>query len=193
MKRFTVLSLLLLVTAAVSGQKVDFTKEIVTIKIDTAHVIIVAELWFRNTSAHPVNQTMFCPLPIRKEGLKRDSVSVLDVSANTFIKGCRKMAAGLFYMLDFQPGEQKKVRMYDRDDHDIRSVTYQAKTQADYWQGSIPSASYTVRYDETLFVIDSTSIKPDGSATGTEGTSMTWKKTNFTPARDLTVWFHRKK
>jgi hypothetical protein len=193
MKRFIVLTFLLLFSAAVSGQKVDFTKEIVTIQIDTAHVIITAELWFRNTSTHPVDQTMFCPLPVRKEGLKRDSVSVLDVSANTFIRGCRKMPAGLFYMLDFQPGEQKRIRMYDRDDHDTRSITYLAKTQAEYWQGSISSATYTVRFNENLFVIDSTSIKPDGSVGGPEGTTLSWKKTNFTPDRDLVVWFHRKK
>ncbi len=103
------------------------------------------------------------------------------------------MAAGLFYMLDFQGNEQKKTRLYCRDDHDTKMVTYLVKTQAEYWMGDVGTARYTLNYNAAVFDLDSTSYKPENTTTGPDGTTLSWRFENFRPDRELVIYFHKKK
>ena len=174
------------------SQKVDLVRESVTFILDAQHVAISAELVFKNSSSYAVSQMLFIPMPIRKEGLKRDTLVVHDMTANRFIKEPRNQPAGLLFALAFDPESNKKLRVCYTDDHNGTSFTYPQKMQADYWQGPLSFGSYTLKYDETELVIDSTSMTPDNSVKEAEETILTWKRTNFKPEKEFEVWFHKK-
>ena len=192
MKRVLFFSLLVLPASFTFSQKVDLVRESVIFILDAQHVAISAELVFKNSSAYGVNQLLFIPMPLRKEGLKRDTLVVHDMSANRFIKEPRNQPAGLMFGLAFDPESSKKLRVCYTDDHNGSYFIYPLKMQADYWQGPLAFGSYTLKYDETMVVIDSTSIPPDNTVKEAEETILTWKRTNFTPAREFEVWFHKK-
>ena len=189
-----ILLMLALTSPAVSlfSQKIDLVRESVTFILDAQHVAVSAELVYKNSSASLVNQMLFVPMPLRKEGMKRDTLVVHDMTANRFIKEPRNQPAGLIFALAFEPESQKKLRVCYTDDHNGTSFIYPLKMQADYWQGPLSFGSYTLKYDETVVVIDSTSMPPDSSVKEAEETILTWKRSNFTPVREFEVWFHKK-
>jgi hypothetical protein len=174
------------------GQKVDLVRESVTFILDAKHAGVSAELVFKSTSGFAVNQMIFVPMPLRKEGMKRDTLVVHDMTDNRFIKEPRNQPAGLIFALSFEPNEQKKIRVCYTDDHNGTSFIYPLKMQADYWQGPLSFGSYTLKYDETVVVVDSTSYPPDNITKEAEETILTWKRSNFTPVREFEVWFHKK-
>lgn len=174
------------------SQKVDLARESVTFILDEKHIAISAELVYRNTSGFAVNQMLFVPMPLKKEGMKRDTLVVHDMTDNKFIKEPRNQPAGLLFALAFEPNAQKKIRVCYTDDHNGTSFIYPLKMQADYWQGPLAFGSYTLKYDETKIVIDSTSYTADNIAKEAEETILTWKKSNFSPPKEFEVWFHKK-
>lgn len=174
------------------SQKVDLVRESVTFILDAQHVAISAELVYKNSSTFAVSQMLFIPMPLRKEGLKRDTLVVQDMTANRFIKEPRNQPAGLIFALAFDPESQKKLRVCYMDDHNGTTFTYPMKMQADYWQGPLAFGSYTLKYDETVVVLDSTSMPPDNKVKEAEETILTWKRSNFTPEKEFQVWFHKR-
>src|SRR5512145_2777868 len=137
MKRVPFLLLFLLPVTLSFSQKVDLVRESVTFILDPQHVAISAELVFKNSSSYAVSQMLFIPMPIRKEGLKRDTLVVHDMTSNKFIKEPRNQPAGLLFALAFDPESNKKLRVCYTDDHNGVSFTYPQKMQADYWQGPL--------------------------------------------------------
>jgi hypothetical protein len=192
MKRILIFLLLVFFAILTFSQKVDLVRESVTFILDEKHIAISAELVYKNTSGYAVNQMLFVPMPLKKEGMKRDTLVVHDMTDNKFIKEPRNQPAGLLFALAFEPNAQKKIRVCYTDDHNGTSFIYPLKMQADYWQGPLSFGSYTLKYDETKVVIDSTSYPADNSVKEAEETILTWKRTNFTPAREFEVWFHKR-
>jgi hypothetical protein len=192
MKRILIFLLLVFFAILTFSQKVDLVRESVTFILDEKHIAISAELVYKNTSGYAVNQMLFVPMPLKKEGMKRDTLVVHDMTDNKFIKEPRNQPAGLLFALAFEPNAQKKIRVCYTDDHNGTSFIYPLKMQADYWQGPLWFGRYTLKYDETKVVIDSTSYPADNSVKEAEETILTWKRTNFTPAREFEVWFHKR-
>jgi hypothetical protein len=189
-----ILILVLLVCPAIISfsQKVDLVRESVTFILDENHIAVSAELVYKNTSGFAVNQMLFVPMPLKREGMKRDTLVVHDMTDNRFIKEPRNQPAGLLFALAFEPNAQKKIRVCYTDDHNGTSFIYPLKMQADYWQGPLAYGSYTLKYDETKIVIDSTAFPADNTVKEAEETILTWKRSNFKPEREFEVWFHKK-
>jgi hypothetical protein len=192
MKKIHLAFLLVLCTLSGFSQKIDFIRESVTMTLDDRHVIVSAELVYKNTSEYAVSQMMFVPMPLRKEGMMRDTLVVFDMSANRFIKEPRNQPAGLIFALSFGGSEQKKLRVCYTDDHPGNTFIYPMKMQADYWQGPLSFGSYTLKFDDSVVVVDSTSMKPDNTTKEAEETILTWKRSNFKPEQEFQVWFHKK-
>jgi hypothetical protein len=192
MKKILICLLLIFPAPVTFSQKVDLVRESVTFVLDANHVLVSAELVFKNTSAFAVSQMIFVPMPLRKAGLMRDTLVLFDMTDNRFIREPRNQPAGLLFGMAFEASEQKKLRVCYTDDHNGTSFTYPMKMQADYWQGPLSFGSYTLKFDDTMVVLDSTSMLPDNTAREAEETILTWKRTNFTPQREFEVWFHKK-
>lgn len=192
MKKIQLSFLLLFLFLSSFSQKVDLVRESVNFVLDAKHVLVSAELVYKNTSAFAINQMIFVPMPLRKSGLMRDTLVLFDMTDNRFIREPRNQPAGLLFGMAFEASEQKKLRVCYTDDHNGISFTYPMKMQADYWQGPLSFGSYTLKYDETLVVLDSTSMLPDNTTREAEETILTWKRSNFKPEREFEVWFHKK-
>lgn len=189
-KKLCFLIQLLLCIFTANGQHVDFYRENIVFNLDAAHIKVAGDLYFKNNSSRPADQTMFFPLPVRTTELKRDTFSIFDASNNSSIKSWRKHPAGIFYMLSFQPGEQKKIHIDYSDDHDGHSVRYLLMTHTKYWGDPLSLGNYTLKFDENSITIDSISYLP-GSTLLEEGITVeTWKKNNYMPDKELIIWFH---
>ncbi|HNW76565.1 MAG TPA: hypothetical protein PKJ28_06720 [Bacteroidales bacterium] len=193
MKRMKLILVLMSAFLSMYGQKVDLIGEDVTFKLDAKHVETTAVLSLRSNSGFDLSQVMFVPMPLRKEGLLRDTLIIFDITRNNPITHTRSQPAGLFFSVPFGPNEQKKLRISYIDDHNGKYFMYPMKMQAGYWQGMLSSAGYTLRYDENVVVIDSTSMTPDGTEKTDTGTILSWKRSKFTPLSEFEVWFHLKK
>jgi len=183
----------LFVAASAYGQTVSFLKENVEMKLDASHITVSGEYNFRNNHGTVANKTMFFPLPLATGELKMDSFSVYDVSGQSYIRNVRKLPAGLFFQLNFNGQEQKKIRIFYRMDHDGRTVRYLVKTQIGYWNKALSQGIYTLQVDDSAIIIDSTSFKPDDILANDTRITHFWRKTNFDPDKELEIWFHKQK
>ena len=176
-----------------SGQSVTFYKENTLIKLDNSHVKVTGEYHFRNNYSSDVTQTMFVPLPLAIGDLKVDSVSIFDESEHICISHYRKLPAGLFFQISFHGQEQKKVRVFYIMDHDGKNIKYLAMTHIQYWKKPLAQATYTLQVEDPSIIIDSTSYKHDEVLTVNSKVTHTWQRVNFTPDRELEIWFHMQK
>jgi hypothetical protein len=180
------------IASSAYGQTVSFYKETLLMKLDASHVTVTGEYSFRNNYGVEVNQTMFFPLPLTTGELKLDSVSVFDESEQTYLRNVRKLRAGLFFQLTFHGQEQKKLRIYYVMDHDGRNVRYLVMTHIQYWKKPLSQGTYTLQVEDPSITIDSTSYKPDNVVSDNTRTTHTWRKVNFSPDKELDIWFHKK-
>jgi hypothetical protein len=193
MKRipFCLLILLAGVFNLATAQQIEFTRENVTISLDTGHVTVISEIYLKNPSGGTTGKLVFFPMPLRNSGMKRDTIELVDVTDNTVIRSIKKNPAGIFFMANFSPNEQKKYRITYTDDHNGHEIKYLVMTNVQYWSDPIPLANYFLTFNENLFTVDSASFVPDKINTENGITTESWKKTNFKPDQELTIYFHK--
>jgi hypothetical protein len=172
-------------------QDANLFRENVTMKLDSAHFTVSGEYFFRNPLSQPVSQTIFYPHLFEKQGTKVDTISIYDESDNIFLKPKRKMTTGVFFLLDLNKNEEKKVRISYTQDHDGQSATY-ILASARYLPKPLTTATYSLKVSSKI-AIDSCSLKPDNQETINDLNYLQWHKANFKPTRDLIIYFHLKK
>jgi len=183
------LSLSLVIPAG--AQNVILARENVVIHLDPVHLQANGEYYFRNTAAHEVSQVMFFPLPLLTGDLKLDTLSITDASTGTPIRSFRRMSAGIFYQLTFQPQEQKKLKIYYSHDHNGKEASYLLMTHQKYWNKPVSLEEFSIVFDEKAITIDSLSYKPDKTVVEPDKTIHSWHKVNFQPDKELQIWFHK--
>ncbi len=179
--------------AFVSGataQNVLLSREKVAIRVDPVHVTVSGEYVFRNNAARVTNQTMFFPLPVIRGEQKLDSVSFYDLTGSSSVN-YRRLPAGLFYQLTFQPQQSRKIGLYYSYDHNGTEARYLQKGHASYWNSPISQEDVTVSFNELEITIDSLSVKPETKVIEDGITKCSWHRTNFMPDKELEIWFHR--
>jgi len=191
-KNLLILIIPAFIASSAYGQPVSFYKENLLMKLDASHVTVTGEYSFRNNYGVDANQTIFFPLPLATGELRLDSVSVFDETEQNYIRNVRKLRAGLFFQLTFHGQEQKKLRIYYVMDHDGRNVRYLVMTHIQYWKKPLPQGTYTLQVEDPSILIDSTSYKPDDVVSDHTRTTHTWRKVNFSPDKELDIWFHKK-
>ena len=174
-----------------NAQNVILTRENVVVHLDSVHIRVNGEYLFRNTSSHMVSQTMFFPLPLMKGNEKLDTVAIFDISDNAPIRSYRRLGAGIFYQLSFQPQEQKKLRLFYVHDHNGKEAKYLLMTHDKYWNKAVSLEEFSIIFDERDITIDSLSYKPDKTMVETDKTTHAWHKVNFMPDKELEIWFHK--
>ena len=190
MKKILTCSLLLTAVLSISAQHVELTKENTFLTLGKDHVRLNAELTYKNNSGQTVSQMIFFPLCVRNDELKRDTFAIFDMTANAPITSYKKQPAGIFYMLNFQPNQQRKIRITCGDDHNGSMIKYLVMTNINFWGLPLDQGDYTLKYDNKMITIDSTSFKPDQQTTNDAGESLLiWKKTNWKPDKELEVYF----
>ena len=162
-----------------------------TFQLDSAHMEVNGELYFRNNSSEAVEKTFFFPVSCHGQSIKVDSISVFDVSRNSYIKPARKNIAGILFSMNFFPKEEKKLKVHYIQDHDGRTTGY-ILTKIKYWNAPLAQGNYKLIVNNPKFVIDSTSLKPDNTSTVDGKTTLTWHKSNFMPDKELCFYFHEK-
>ena len=195
MKRILITYLIFLVTVfcnpVAHGQTVDFVKENVVFNLDSAHFQVTSDLHFTNDHNQTINQAIFFPYSCESHVVKVDTVLILDVNTNSYIKPARRSIAGVLFQISFAPLEQKKLKVTYSQDHDGKLVGY-VVTKVKYWQGALPQANYTLNVKSPSVLIDSTSFKPNKISQEDDKTVYSWYKTNFKPEKEFCVYFHVK-
>jgi hypothetical protein len=184
------LLLIISVLAAMSikGQDVEFIREEITFGLDTVFFSVDGDYYFRNTTGHPVDQTFFYPYANADKGMTVDSALVFDITDNAFIKPGSGRKDGIFFRLAFTAHEKKEVKVYYRQHHDRHSATYILTTTA-YWKKPLETANYSLITDQGTILVDSVSYPPDNTFTAGNNKIYEWKKKDFMPEKDFTVWF----
>jgi hypothetical protein len=172
-------------------QDADLFRENVSMNLDTAHYTVVGEYYFRNPLSRQVSQTVFYPYRFERQTTKVDTLSIYDLSDNTYLKPKRKMTTGVYFLLDMNKFEEKKVRISYTQDHDGQTVTY-ILASARYLPKPITIGTYRLKVTNKI-EIDSCSLKPDNTESINNVTLLQWHKTNFKPTQDLIIYFHLKK
>ena len=190
MKRFFPLLLLCGFAAfPVEGQQLEFFRENVVFHLDAEHLNVTAELWFKNPNEKIVNQTIHIPFACEGSEYKTDSLLVTDCSANEEIKTFRQNIAGALVQVSVLGNEQKKVKVTYIQNHDGKRAGY-ILTKVKYWTKPLREASYTLIVESPRIRIDSTSIRPDATSTDDGKVKQSWKKSNFSPKKELCFYFH---
>jgi hypothetical protein len=172
-------------------QDANLLRENVSLKLDSAHLVVTGEYHFKNPLTQPVSQTVFFPYPFERQTTHVDTLVIIDLSDNTLIKPKRKMPNGVFFLLNMDKLEDKKVRVNYTQNHDGQSVTYILES-ARYLPKPLLMGTYNLKVSDKI-VVDSVSIKPDNKGVNDNGTFYQWHKENFKPTRDLIIWFHLRK
>jgi hypothetical protein len=175
----------------VCSQDANLVRENVTLKLDSAHFAVSGEYYFRNLHSQPVSQTVFFPYQFVKESTKVDTLSIYDISENAFLNPKRKMPTGVYFLLNLNSNEEKKVRVSFSQDHNGQSVTYILES-ARYLPKPLEQGTYNLKLSNKI-EIDSFSMKPDNSGTVQDRAYYQWHKVNFKPSKDLIIYFHLKK
>ena len=172
-----------------NGQIVTFYRENMTFQLDSAHMEVKGDIYFRNNSSQAVDKTFFYPFSCHGQSVKVDSISIFDVSRNSYIKPAKRNIAGILFTMNFSPNEEKKLKVYYIQDHDGRTTGY-ILTKIKYWNAPLAQGNYKLIVNNPKFVIDSTSFKPDNTTTVDGKTTLTWHKINFMPDKELCFYFH---
>jgi hypothetical protein len=168
--------------------QVSLARENLEFRINPEHFTVNGEYLYKNSADKSLTQTVFYPFAFQYEKTKVDTLTITDLSHNSVIKPAKKTNYGVFYLLNFDNFEQKKIRVSYRQDHDGKSVTYML-TADKYWLKPVPDVKYTIIAEEGI-IVDSVNYKPGSPVTDGATTTYTWHKANFTPDRDLVIWFH---
>lgn len=190
MKRFSFFLLLYGFTAfQAAGQQLEFIRESIVFRLDSAHLNVTGELWFKNTRAQPVTQTVHIPFACEGTDYTTDSLTVLDCSINTYIKPFRQNIAGAMIQVTVAGQSQKKLKISYIQNHDRKRAGY-ILTKVKYWSKPLTEAQYTLIVESQSIRLDSTSYKPDVVSRENGKIRQTWRKYNFTPAKELCFYFH---
>ncbi|MDP4281412.1 MAG: hypothetical protein Q8867_04610 [Bacteroidota bacterium] len=187
---FSICFLVLIVQ--VPAQIVSFYKEIVNLELDSAHLTVNAELYFRNNYSTPASPVIFFPYSCKGNVVKVDSIRVEDMSNNHLLRLARKTLAGVMFQLDLGNMEQKRVHVTYIQDHDGKEAGY-VLTKIKYWNEPLNQGNYALVFTDPRIIIDSVSYKPDNIIQEEGKNRYTWKKNNFSPDRELYIYFHRNK
>jgi hypothetical protein len=172
-------------------QDANLLRENVNLKLDSAHLVVSGEYYFKNTLSQPVSQTVFFPYQFEKPSTRVDTLSILDLTDNTVLKPKRRMPNGIFFLLNLDKMEEKKVRVNYTQDHDGLSATYILES-ARYLPKPLLMGTYNLKVSGKI-AVDSVSMKPDNTGSNEDGTFYQWHKVNFKPTTDLIIWFHLRK
>jgi len=172
-------------------QDANLFRENVTMKLDSTHFVVSGEYYFRNPLSQPVSQTVFFPYQFEKQATKVDTISIYDISDNIFLKPKRKMTTGVYFLLNLNKNEEKKVRVVYSQNHDGQSATY-ILSSARYLPKPLSQGTYNLKATNKI-EIDSFSMKPDNTGNIQDLTFYQWHKMNFKPSQDLIIYFHKKK
>jgi hypothetical protein len=172
-----------------NGQVVTFYRENMTFQLDSAHMEVTGDICFRNNSNEPVDKSFFFPVSCHGQSIKVDSISVFDISKNSYIKPAKKNLAGILFTMNFSPKEEKKLKIHYFQDHDGRTTGY-IVTKIKYWNAPLAQGNYKLIVNYPKFVIDSTTFKPNSTAIIDGKTTLIWNKSNFIPDKELCIYFH---
>jgi hypothetical protein len=172
-----------------NGQIITFYRENMTFRLDSAHMEVTGEIYFRNNSTENVDKTFFFPFSCHGQSIKVDTISVFDVSKNSYIKPARRNIAGILFAMSFTPKEEKKLRINYIQDHDGKTTGY-IVTKIKYWNAPLAQGNYKLIVSNPKIVIDSTSFKPDNHSVVDGKTTLTWHESNFMPEKELCFYFH---
>jgi hypothetical protein len=179
---------LLLATINVKSQDVEFVREDITFQLDTLFFTVDGDYYFRNATDHPVNATLFYPFANTDKGMTVDSVLVYDLSKNDFIQPGTGRDDGIFFNLRLNGHETREVNVYYRQHHDGHNATY-ILTSTAYWKKPLAIANYSLITDTLTIAFDSLFYPPDHIFTAGNNKIYEWKKQEFMPVKDFTVWF----
>jgi hypothetical protein len=189
MRRMTMIVLVSWLSCmTIQGQTPTFTRENVVFRLDSAHLTVVSDLYFQNDRDQSISTAVFFPYSCEGHIAKVDTVTILDVNSNSYIKPARKTLAGVLFQLPFTPREQKRLKITYIQDHDGKLAGY-VVTKVKYWQGQV-QANYTLNVTCPQVKIDSTAFKPDKITEEGGKPVYTWHKTNFKPDKEFCIWFH---
>jgi hypothetical protein len=188
-------SLLILVFILISGflfcQKLSFTRENVVFNLDSAHLKVSVDLYFKNNTNTAFSQAIFFPFSCEGHIIKVDSVAIRDENLNQYIKPARRNIAGVLYTVNFASQELKKIHITYFQDHDGKLVGF-VLTNIKYWNEPLQQASFTLNVNSPSIHIDSTSYKPDKVTENHEKTVYSWYRSNFMPEKELCIHFTTK-
>jgi len=172
-----------------AGQQLEFIRENVVFRLDSAHLTVTADLWLKNPHAQNVTQAFHIPFACEGSNYVTDSLNVLDCSSNTYLKTFRKNVAGAMVQVSIAGHEQKKIKVNYIQNHDRKRAGY-ILTKVKYWNKPLPDAQYTLIVENPSIRIDSTSIKADNISNEAGKIKQTWHKYNFSPSKELCFYFH---
>jgi hypothetical protein len=101
------------------------------------------------------------------------------------------MSTGVYFLLNLNGNEEKKVRVMYIQEHDGQSFTY-ILASARYQPKPLSQATYNLKAINKIEV-DSFSMKPDNSGNIQDWVNFQWHRMNFKPTRDLIIYFKKKK
>lgn len=173
-----------------TGQVVSFYRENMTFQLDSAYLEAKGDLYFRSNSPNPESKTFFFPVDCHGQKIKVDTISVFDVSKNSYIKPAKKNLAGILFTMNFSPNEEKRLKIKYIQEHDGKTTGY-ILTKIKYWNEPLSQGTYKLIVNYPNYVIDSTTIKPTETTSENGKTVLIWRKSNFTPDKELCIYFHQ--
>ena len=171
------------------AQQLEFIRENVVFRLDSTHLDVTGDLYFKNPHAQTVTQTFHIPFACEGSNYTIDTLRVLDCATNTTLKTFRQNIAGALVQVSLGAHEQKKIKITYVQHHDRKRAGY-ILTKVKYWNKPLPEANYTLIVECPLIRIDSTSYRADGISTENGKQRQTWRKNNFSPVKELCFYFH---
>jgi hypothetical protein len=187
MNRFLFISLIIL-SLGVSGQKLSFYGENITMKIQEHQFYVSGTYYFRYNLTD--KKLLYYPFPTGDQYGNADSVFLYDLTNNAPIEPMEQDSSGLLFLADFSKSSEISVQISYKQPLLGNQAEYILETTK-VWGKPFEEATYQLIIP-TSIVITRFAIPPDDSLMTDMEKIYTWEKSNYMPERNMVFEFDEK-
>jgi hypothetical protein len=187
MNRFLFIILITL-SLGVSGQKLSFYRENITMKIQGQQFYVSGTYYFRYNLTD--KKLLYYPFPTGDQFGNPDSVFLFDLTNNIQIEPMEQDNSGLLFLVDFSKCSEISVQISYKQPLLGNQAEYILETTK-VWGKSFDEATYQLIIP-TSISITRFAIPPNDSIITDMEKIYTWEKYNYMPERNLVFEFEEK-
>jgi hypothetical protein len=188
MKKRSTFFILIALSLGVSGQKLTFYRENITMKIQEQQFYVSGTYYFRYNLTD--KKLLYYPFPTGDRYGNPDSVYLYDLTNNKSIEPMKQDSSGLLFLVDFSNNSDISIQISYKQPLFGNKAEYILETTK-VWGKTLEEASYQLITPENI-VITRFAIPPGDSITTGQDKIYIWEKYNYMPEKNMVFEFKQK-
>jgi hypothetical protein len=188
MKKRFLFYVLIALSYGVSGQKLSFYRENITMKIQEQQFYVSGTYYFRYNLTD--KKLLYYPFPTGDQYGNPDSVFLYDLTNNTPVEPMKQDSSGLLFLVDFSKNSDISVQISYKQPLLGNQAKYILETTK-VWGKPIEEAFYQLITPANI-VITRFAIPPHDSIITNLEKIYTWEESDYMPERNMVFEFEQK-